>query len=47
VNLPDEGSAGVMGETDSTVEGEKVRDSIVLVRCSSLAFSAATSSGVF
>jgi hypothetical protein len=45
--LPDDGSAGVTGETDSTVEGEKVRDSIVIVRWSSFAFSVAISSGVF
>jgi hypothetical protein len=37
----------VLSETDSTVDGEKVRDSIVIVRCSSFAFSVATSSGVF
>jgi hypothetical protein len=37
----------VLSETDSTVDGEKVRDSIVIVRWSSLAFSVATSSGVF
>jgi len=36
----------VSSETDSTVDGENVRDCMVIKRCSSLAFSFASSSGV-